>query len=228
MSYSPSQLTGNTQSLLKEIQQRLLHQDIIDDFLALQKAASESGFRLEIASSYRSFERQLAIWNGKFNGERPLLDSNSQPLDASSLSEEQKVMAILQWSALPGASRHHWGTDMDVYARNSLPPDTPLQLEPWEYDSGHQKVFSQWLFEHAEQYGFFFPYREDLGGVAREPWHISHMQTSRNMFDAFSLEILHGVLNNADILGKATVLDKLDWIYSTYVANFCKAESWNS
>ena len=31
--------------------------------------------------------------------------------------------AILLWSALPGASRHHWGTDFDVFDRAAVPPD---------------------------------------------------------------------------------------------------------
>ncbi|SPY94009.1 D-alanyl-D-alanine carboxypeptidase [Proteus mirabilis] len=65
------------------------------------------------ASFIRSFERQLAIWNGKFEGTRPVLDAESQPIDIQTLSEGQRCEAILKWSALPGASRHHWGTEID-------------------------------------------------------------------------------------------------------------------
>ncbi|MCZ8486094.1 D-alanyl-D-alanine carboxypeptidase family protein [Vibrio lentus] len=35
-------------------------------------------------------------------------------------SEQQKLSAILRWSALPGASRHHWGCDFDVFAHQSF------------------------------------------------------------------------------------------------------------
>ncbi|OUJ58170.1 hypothetical protein BTO03_18865, partial [Vibrio parahaemolyticus] len=42
------------------------------------------------------------IWNGKFEGELPILDSNSLPLNKAALSDEEKLKAILRWSALPG------------------------------------------------------------------------------------------------------------------------------
>ncbi len=63
-------------------------------------------------------------------------------------------MAILRWSALPGGSRHHWGCDFDVYARNLLPPGTQLQLEPWEYLEGHQLAFYQWVEANLDSFGF--------------------------------------------------------------------------
>lgn len=105
-------------------------------FNDLQVAAAHAGFNLQAASSWRSFERQLAIWNGKWRGERPLLDANSQPIDALQLSDEERLHAILRWSALPGTSRHHWGTDLDIYDPDCMPADTKLALEPWEYEQG--------------------------------------------------------------------------------------------
>ncbi len=106
-------------------------------------------------------------------------------MDTASLSDEQKVRAILRWSALPGASRHHWGTDFDIYAGNLLPVDTSLALEPWEYTQGHQVPFYQWLKNNAGQYGFRFPYQQDRGGVAFEPWHISTMPRQNNVLANF-------------------------------------------
>ena len=64
-------------------------------FNDMQVAAAYEGFNLQAASSWRSFERQLAIWNGKWRGERPLLDANSQPIDALQLSEVERLHAIL-------------------------------------------------------------------------------------------------------------------------------------
>jgi len=52
--------------------------------------------------------RQAEIWNAKAAGLRPVLDANEQPIDTGTLSERELVFAILRWSALPGASRHHW------------------------------------------------------------------------------------------------------------------------
>ncbi|OOE90957.1 M15 family metallopeptidase [Salinivibrio sharmensis] len=228
---TPAQLTGQDASALTPINSRpnapCLHQAILADFAALQQAASQAGFTLMIASGYRSFARQLAIWNGKFSGEKPVLDAESRPLDVSSLSEEARVKAILRWSALPGASRHHWGTDLDVYDKRALGPDQTLALTPPEYDDGPQAAFSQWLKVHASKWGFFLPYAEDKGGVAREPWHISHIATSHTLLSAFDQDMLAIAIDSAPICGKDTILGQLDWIYSTYVTNLCEVEQWN-
>src|SRR5262249_7684278 len=81
---------------------------------AMRAAAAHDGFDRQAVSGFRDFDRQLAIWNGKFRGTRALLDADSRPLDAADLDQAQRVAAILVWSALPGASRHHWGSDCDV------------------------------------------------------------------------------------------------------------------
>lgn len=178
---------------------------------------------MEIASGFRDFSRQRAIWNGKFEGELPILDSNSQPLNKAALSDEEKLKAILRWSALPGGSRHHWGCDFDVYARNLLPSDTKLQLEPWEYLEGHQLAFYCWLKEHIDEFGFFFPYLQDLGGVAIEPWHISHKTIGQQCAAQLNAEMLKDELvrqnQQHNIAGLESILNNLDSILSTYIRN---------
>ena len=93
----------------------MLHRQIIEPLHLLQEAATVAGFNLTVASAYRSFERQLSIWNAKAEGRRVVLDSAGLPVDMMALDPWQQVQAILRWSALPGASRHHWGTDLDIY-----------------------------------------------------------------------------------------------------------------
>ncbi|GAM62030.1 D,D-carboxypeptidase family protein [Vibrio ishigakensis] len=218
-----TQLTGLCDSHLRELQlpeQKVLaHQDVANDLQAFVEAAYTEGFEFSIASGFRDFQRQKAIWDGKFSGERPIQDSQGNPLDTKSLSPEQKLKAILRWSALPGGSRHHWGTDFDVYAKNHLPQDTQLQLEPWEYLTGHQKHFYVWLKENALRFGFFFPYQEDRGGVAVEPWHISHKSVSGRAATAFSEQVLSQVLLKHPIQGLDTVLERLNTIYTQYIIN---------
>ena len=231
MSLSPAQLTGQDPSALQPMNTQsgapYLHQDVLSDVAALQQAAGHAGFDLKVASGYRAFERQLAIWNGKFNGELPVLDANSQPIDMTCLSDHERVHAILRWSALPGASRHHWGTDMDVFDKQSLVPDQPLALTPPEYDSGPQAAFSSWLHANVSAFGFFLPYAKYQGGVAREPWHISHIATSASMLSAFTQDMLAVAITRAPVCGKDAILHQLDWIYSTYVTNLCEVERWN-
>ena len=223
---TPEQLTGQTSSHLMEtiVGQKtfLVHPQVSQDLLSLKASAAQAGFNLNIASGFRDFERQTTIWNNKMSGRTAILDSDSQPLEADSLSEQQKVMAILRWSALPGGSRHHWGTDFDLFDRDSLPADTQLQLEPWEYLTGHQAKFYVWLKENLALHGFFFPYAEDLGGVAPEPWHISHWQTAELCLTQLSITTLEQQLSAAPILGKQAVLGQLETIYNQFISNICQ------
>ncbi|MGO1297886.1 MAG: M15 family metallopeptidase, partial [Vibrio sp.] len=170
---TPQQLTGQTDEHLTPVMMGqkdfLVHPDVQQDLVRLSKAAVAAGFNFHIASGFRPFERQCSIWNRKMSGLAAIKDENNQSIDISKLSEHDKVMAILRWSALPGASRHHWGTDFDIYAHNTLPDSTSLQLEPWEYLSGHQASFYLWLLAHLEDFGFYFPYQPGGSGVAFEP-----------------------------------------------------------
>ncbi len=230
---TPSQLTGTTDSHLQStmIGQKafLLHPEVVTDLLNMLEAATKAGFKMEIASGFRDFSRQRAIWNGKFSGELPILDSDSKPLDTAKLSDNNKVMAILRWSALPGGSRHHWGCDFDVYARNLLPEGENLQLEPWEYLQGHQHEFYLWLKAHLNDFGFFFPYQKDLGGVAIEPWHISHSAVAQQCLSQLTPELLKRELeqqnNQHNIAGIDSILNNLDEIVSTFIRNISPPEA---
>ena len=99
--------------------------------------AFDKGFELRIASAYRSFYKQFKIFDDKFKGKRPVLDANENPMDISSLSDEQKVLEIIRFSAIPGFSRHHFGTDLDIYAVNLLPEGKQLELTAREYQKGN-------------------------------------------------------------------------------------------
>jgi LAS superfamily LD-carboxypeptidase LdcB len=146
-------------------------------FALLQADAREAGFDLVIASSFRSYERQLAIWNAKASGERPVYDEQDEPVGMSSLTPAQQLRAILRYSAIPGSSRHHWGTDIDVYDAAAVPAAYQVQLSAREVSSGG--VFDAlhcWLDQRMQanqSQGFFRPYAHDTGGVAPERWHLS-------------------------------------------------------
>jgi LAS superfamily LD-carboxypeptidase LdcB len=114
---NPDELTGQARTHIAKVPEPdcALHAHVVAPFLNLRRAAQADGFDLTPQSSFRDFSRQLTIWNGKFSGERPMVDACGQPLDVQRrLSASARVEAILLWSALPGASRHHWGTDVDL------------------------------------------------------------------------------------------------------------------
>lgn len=211
---------GTNEGHLTDFQGYLVHKAIVPDLVRLQSAAQKAGFELAIASSFRSFERQLLIWNNKFTGVRPVLDQHEQIVDMTQLSERERVFSILLFSALPGASRHHWGTDLDIYDRNAVSDDYQVKLEQHEYDEGGPFYsFNQWLNEQLPQLGFFKPYHRYLGGVAAEPWHISHIKQSQKIETQLDINVLSQVLSHADIAGKATILQHLPDIYQQYIVN---------
>lgn len=223
MIMTPEQLTGKSTphltSLLIGKKYFEVHKDVTGDLTKFINAAKQAGFDFHLASGFRSFEQQLTIWNGKYSGQRMLLDSSSKALDIFSLSDKEKIHAILRWSALPGASRHHWGTDFDIYDKAALPPGSTIKLEPREYLQSHQQPFYQWLINNAVKYGFYFPYQQDLGGVAIEPWHISHYSTASDCLQELTIEVIRQQLRDEPLLGKKFVLPHLENLYTKYISN---------
>lgn len=132
MQLTPEQLTGRDESHIEWHDKIGLIPECWRAFEALQARAAEAGFDLQAASGYRSFDRQLMIWNAKAGGERVVHDDDNCPIHMHDLDDVDKVCAILRFSALPGASRHHWGTDLDVFDAAAMPEDYRLQLSPQE------------------------------------------------------------------------------------------------
>ena len=182
-------ITGQSDAHLVAIQNHYLHTNIVNDFVALQSAAASAGFDLCIASSFRDFNRQSAIWNAKFSNKRVVLNKAQQAVELNSLSDIEKCTAIMLYSALPGASRHHLGTDLDIFDKSAVSDDYELQLTPDEYQHGGPFAeLSQWLDTHLAEFGFYRPYQHDLGGVAPELWHISHIAQSEQLMRHLSVE----------------------------------------
>lgn len=149
-----TELPDNTSSSL------YLQSEVMQAFQRMQQAAASAGHDLQIASAFRSFERQEAIWTRKF---------------AASSQDEAGIATILHWSALPGTSRHHWGTDMDIYDATAL-GEQKLHLVREEYtEGGPCWPLWRWLQDHAAEYGFYWPYQGRGNGVAAEPWHLSYV-----------------------------------------------------
>ncbi|MDF2177743.1 M15 family metallopeptidase [Aliiglaciecola sp. CAU 1673] len=219
---SLAQITGQDNSHLVALDQghQLLPQ-VATDFVSMQQAAREDGVDLTLASSFRSFSRQLTIWNDKWHGRRPVLDIHEKQVDIHALQDKDKCFAILTFSALPGASRHHFGSDMDVYDMAAVSASgQPLQLLESEYSEGGPcHSLSCWLEKHSASFGFFRPYARYQGGVAAEPWHISHQQQADVIMQQLSTDALRGVLAQTDIAGKASILEHLDEIYRRFILN---------
>jgi len=215
------ELTGRSRShLVDAIELRCtLHRKVMPAFAALRAAALADGIDLRAASSFRDFDRQLIIWNGKYRGERALVDRAGRALDVASLTAGERIEAILAWSALPGASRHHWGTDFDVYDATAMPDAAALQLVPQEYSpQGPFAKLTLWLDAHMHQFGFFRPFVMEGDGVSAEPWHLSFAPLAVRCLEQLSPQLLSKILTTAPLEGRAEVLARIEEIHRRFVA----------
>ena len=225
MKLTPDMLTGKSREHLVNLPtphspNHFLQAEAAKAFQGLQQSAVKNGFNLQPASSFRDFARQQLIWNGKFNGERKVHDDAGNALDLSLLDDWQKSQAILRWSALPGASRHHWGTEIDIFDPDLLPEGQSLQLEPWEYEKGgYFFELSEFLTENLPRFDFALPFMQMPKNkkIGREPWHISYLPLAEQAAKQFSSEILTLSWQNEEIGGKTALLENLEQIFAEYI-----------
>lgn len=130
-----------------------LRDEVYDAFKDMWKAARKEGIDLVIISATRNRAYQKGIWNRKwltFGGD-----------------ESDRAQRILQYSSMPGTSRHHWGTDFDLNDLNNS-----------YFESGEGLKVYQWLQAHASEYGFYQPYTAFNSyrdaGYREEKWHWSY------------------------------------------------------
>ena len=90
---------------------------------------------------------------------------------------------------MPGSSRHHWGTDIDINA-----------LENSYFESGRGLKEYEWLKKHAADFGFCQPYSpkgpERPEGYNEEKWHWSYLPLARPLTQQAKLR-----LNNEALKG---------------------------
>lgn len=143
-----------------------LRQEAYAAFRKMHAAAAADGVNLRIISATRNFDRQKAIWEAKWRGER-LLEGTERAPEVYPLARD-RALAILRYSSMPGTSRHHWGTDMDFNDLNNR-----------FFESGEGKRIFDWLTVNGATYGFCQPYSpkgpERPHGYNEERWHWSYL-----------------------------------------------------
>ena len=216
------ELTGRvrTHVVQRDDLRAAIHTDALEPFLDMKADAARAGIDIAIVSSFRDFAAQQRIWDLKYRGERPLYDADGNVRDHASLSPEELVDAILCWSAIPGGSRHHWGTELDVVDAAAMAEGYRVRLVPAEAEPGG--VFYAlhcWLDANMMRYGFFRPYTTFRGGVLPEAWHLSYAPVSTPALQALTPQVLAEAIESSDMLGKDIVVRRLRQIYDRYVAN---------
>ena len=163
-------------------------------FQVLRRRAVERGLDLRVASAFRDYDRQVRIINDKWSGDRPVIDGEGRLLDRARYGDDEWLNAILRFSALPGTSRHHWGTDLDIWDASAAGENYRPLLSPPEYEPpGPFFEMTRWLDELIaadDAEGFYKPYAVDRGGIAPEAWHVSYRPSAIKYQDIVSAEML--------------------------------------
>ena len=102
-------------------------------------------------------------------------------------SSVTRLDIILRFSAIPGASRHHWGTDVDFnsiknahWGATTGPRGTP----------GRLFQLGRWLEQNAHRVGFIKTYTAGrTGGHSEEPWHYSYEPIARPLRAIYNRDV---------------------------------------
>lgn len=161
-------------------------------FKKMEAAAKRDGIYLKIVSAYRGFERQKLIWNNKY--EKFTNDFSLEP--------EKAISEIIRFSTVPGTSRHHWGTDIDIIDGNFPDEENVLVSEKFEKDGLFYKL-KNWLDNNSENFGFYLTYTNDKNrkGFEFEPWHYSYKPVSIKYYRALIKTDLKKIIKSLDING---------------------------
>jgi zinc D-Ala-D-Ala carboxypeptidase len=205
-----------------------LQKTTLDKFNEMKSKAAEKEVSLNRVSGLRNFEAQKGIWEAKWCGKRYIDDlsktyfantdegrCNDVPLSArkpilriarnlvTNLTNIEKAKKILKYSSMPGTSRHHWGTDIDI---NSTDP------KYWEEEPG--KTEYNWLKLHAWKFGFCQVYSEkslrDNKGYEQEKWHWSYMPFAKPYLAEFKDKVTPEDVKNLNFLGSDVASSLMD------------------
>ncbi len=152
-----------------------LRQETYEAFIRMYDAALQSGIKLTIISATRNFNSQKYIWERKWNG-RTVVEGKNLAETVSDPVERARI--ILRFSSMPGTSRHHWGTEVDLNSLNNK-----------YFSTGEGKETYNWLTKHASEYGFCQTYTPKgstrPAGYEEEKWHWSYLPLASLFLDKY-------------------------------------------
>lgn len=172
-SWSPSveRLMGVDPPKLFGLEKTQLTRRAYKEFNRMKMAAWNDGIGIRTISSYRSYADQKRIFERKF-----------QAFTKEGDSGEDAIERIIEYSTLPGTSRHHWGTDIDIVQAGQTVDGDSLLEEHFE-PGGAFRALKEWLDQNATDFDFYLVYTKDANrkGFNYEPWHLSYAPESVNL-----------------------------------------------
>ena len=152
-----------------------LRKETYEAFIKMHEAASQAGIQLLIVSATRNFDYQRSIWERKWSGQTPV---EGKDLSQAISDPVERAKIILKFSAMPGTSRHHWGTDIDLNA---------LENDYFETEPGKRTY--TWLKENTSAYGFCQTYTPKNSsrpsGYEEEKWHWSYIPLAKSFLNQY-------------------------------------------
>ncbi|RCW91228.1 M15 family metallopeptidase [Winogradskyella arenosi] len=174
-----------------------LNKEVDSAFVAMRKAAEHDGIYLKVISGTRNFSAQKAIWERKWK-------------KYANLAPKERALKILEYSSMPGSSRHHWGTDLDL---NNLTNSY--------FSSGEGLAIYQWLTTHANDFGFYQVYttkNQGRTGYNLEKWHWSYLPIAQPYLEYYNAHITVSDIKGFEGADQAQAVD----IINSYVNGISK------
>ena len=202
------QLMGIETSHLSTFETHKLTPKTAAAFSAMQAAALKDSINIQLVSAYRSFESQLYLWEDKF-----VRYTNE------GLSPEAAIARILKYSTIPGTSRHHWGTDIDITDGN-IKNETRLLVPSKFHNTAPFVPLHQWMQANAHKFGFYLVYTNDAArtGFSYEPWHYSYLPEAKAFLKGYNSRMAFAYFKSVGVRGSEHIdRDFWDEYYRTYI-----------
>ncbi|MEO7175527.1 MAG: M15 family metallopeptidase [Saprospiraceae bacterium] len=156
-----------------------LRKETMKAFRAMKAEADKEGLPMIIMSATRNFDAQKLIWENKWTGKTKV---GGKSLAISLPNPLERSKKIMELSAMPGTSRHHWGTDIDF---NAL--DNAWFMKPMG------KKWYEWMLDNASKFGFCQAYTQKgslrPNGYNEEKWHWSYTPLSKIFLKSYLEQI---------------------------------------
>lgn len=176
-----------------------LHPEAEKAFEKMKVAALQEGMDIEVVSSFRSYAAQKRIWNRKF-----------KRFTAAGMNAREAIEKIIEYSTVPGTSRHHWGTDIDLIIRNTSVEGDVL-LDSLFHGNKPFSPLRQWMEKNASRFGFYLVYDKDSlrKGFNYEPWHYSFKKIAKKYLTHYvQNKMIFQIKKDSTVLGHE-VMDSL-------------------
>ena len=178
-------------SMNLDILQGIKNPNLVGDTIKLEKNTFNAFNKMQIAAKNDGVDLKIASAHTEFK-----------------LKPSQAVYEIIRFSTIPGTSRHHWGTEIDIIDSNYPDEEDVLISKKFEKDGIFFKV-KNWLNINSEKFGFYITYNNDPNrkGFEYEPWHYSYAPISKKMLSLFLKSDLKKVIKKEEIKGSEYFTD---------------------